>query len=341
MVLHPWARLDLLMAPLHAVRSRPCRRAGIKGTLAACGAFAAVGSLVAASDVIEGYPSPPGRRSATRSPPRSCSDRPRAAPAPDRARGAVPGRARRHRPGALQRVRAARRPRGRSRDGRRDRRLRPGRARAGGPADRAPQAVVRSGRRRGPRRRRRRRRRVLRRRAHRGRRGLRARRARVRGGVLPARGAGARAARAARGLRLRVRVAVPLLAAWALAVDGAALPTPTTAEALALVYLAVGVTTGGFLLWYSSIRLLGVERAGLFAGVLPISALALLGGDRRGGDHARPPARGHRRRRRRDTAGCASAALPGPPPIWQCSPRDSRPCPRPRPFSCSRSPPCC
>jgi hypothetical protein len=28
----------------------------IKGTLAACGAFAAVGSLVAASDVIEGYP---------------------------------------------------------------------------------------------------------------------------------------------------------------------------------------------------------------------------------------------------------------------------------------------
>jgi hypothetical protein len=34
------------------------------------------------------------------------------------------------------------------------------------------------------------------------------------------------------------------------------------------------VTTGGFLLWYTSIRLLGVERAGLFSGVLPISALA-------------------------------------------------------------------
>ena len=68
--------------------------------------------------------------------------------------------------------------------------------------------------------------------------------------------------------------AVPLLAVWALAVDGASLPTPTTAEALAFAYLAFGVTTGGFLLWYSSIRLLGVERAGLFSGVLPISALA-------------------------------------------------------------------
>ena len=34
------------------------------------------------------------------------------------------------------------------------------------------------------------------------------------------------------------------------------------------------MTTGGFLLCYTSIRLLGVERAGLFSGVLPISALA-------------------------------------------------------------------
>jgi drug/metabolite transporter (DMT)-like permease len=68
--------------------------------------------------------------------------------------------------------------------------------------------------------------------------------------------------------------AVPLLAVWALADAGATLPTPTTAQALAFAYLAFGVTTGGFLLWYTSIRLLGVERAGLFSGVLPISALA-------------------------------------------------------------------
>jgi drug/metabolite transporter (DMT)-like permease len=36
----------------------------------------------------------------------------------------------------------------------------------------------------------------------------------------------------------------------------------------------------GFLCWYSAVGLLGVERAGLFSGVLPISALlvsALLG----------------------------------------------------------------
>jgi drug/metabolite transporter (DMT)-like permease len=68
--------------------------------------------------------------------------------------------------------------------------------------------------------------------------------------------------------------AAPLLAIWALADAGATLPTPTTAQALAFAYLAFGVTTGGFLLWYTSIRLLGVERAGLFSGVLPISALA-------------------------------------------------------------------
>ena len=30
---------------------------------------------------------------------------------------------------------------------------------------------------------------------------------------------------------------------------------------------------GGFLCWYTAIVLLGVERAGLFSGVLPVSAL--------------------------------------------------------------------
>ena len=46
------------------------------------------------------------------------------------------------------------------------------------------------------------------------------------------------------------------------------------AELVALVYLGAIVTTGGFLCWYTAVGILGVERAGLFAGVLPVSALA-------------------------------------------------------------------
>jgi drug/metabolite transporter (DMT)-like permease len=41
------------------------------------------------------------------------------------------------------------------------------------------------------------------------------------------------------------------------------------------------VISGAFVLWYSAIRALGVERTGLFAGVLPVAALfcaAALGG---------------------------------------------------------------
>ena len=68
--------------------------------------------------------------------------------------------------------------------------------------------------------------------------------------------------------------AVPMLATWSLIADGVAVPTPTLAEVSAFAYLVVVVTTGGFLLWYSAIGLLGVERAGLFAGVLPVAALA-------------------------------------------------------------------
>ena len=68
--------------------------------------------------------------------------------------------------------------------------------------------------------------------------------------------------------------ALPLLAAWSLAAGGAPdVPLPETAEALALVYLALAVTAGGFLAWYSAVGILGVERAGLFSGVLPVSAL--------------------------------------------------------------------
>jgi drug/metabolite transporter (DMT)-like permease len=69
--------------------------------------------------------------------------------------------------------------------------------------------------------------------------------------------------------------AVPLLAAWSLIADGPALPLPDAEQAGALAYLALAVTTFGFLSWYSAVGLLGVERAGLFSGVLPISALAV------------------------------------------------------------------
>jgi drug/metabolite transporter (DMT)-like permease len=62
--------------------------------------------------------------------------------------------------------------------------------------------------------------------------------------------------------------------------DGASLPLPEADQAAAIAYLALGVTVIGFLSWYSAVGLLGVERAGLFSGVLPVSALlvsALLG----------------------------------------------------------------
>ena len=56
---------------------------------------------------------------------------------------------------------------------------------------------------------------------------------------------------------------------------------PTAHEALGLAWLALAVTAGGFVLWYTAVATLGVGRAGLFSGVLPVSALlcsAALGG---------------------------------------------------------------
>lgn len=69
-------------------------------------------------------------------------------------------------------------------------------------------------------------------------------------------------------------LALPLLAVWSLAAGGPELPAPDTTEALALVYLGLGVTTFGFLCWYTAVSILGVERAGLLSGLLPVSALA-------------------------------------------------------------------
>jgi drug/metabolite transporter (DMT)-like permease len=78
-------------------------------------------------------------------------------------------------------------------------------------------------------------------------------------------------------------LAVPMLLATGAVIDGPQqmLPMPTAAEALALAWLAVAVTAVAFVLWFSAVAALGVDRAGLFLGVLPVSALlgaAALGG---------------------------------------------------------------
>jgi drug/metabolite transporter (DMT)-like permease len=67
--------------------------------------------------------------------------------------------------------------------------------------------------------------------------------------------------------------AVPMLAVWSLLAEGPSLPVPDAGQAAALVYLAVGVTVLGFVSWYTAVGLLGVDKAGLFSGVLPVSAL--------------------------------------------------------------------
>ncbi len=51
------------------------------------------------------------------------------------------------------------------------------------------------------------------------------------------------------------------------------LQRPTTKEGMALVYLTIVVTAGAFVAWYAGVARLGVEYAGLFAGLIPISAL--------------------------------------------------------------------
>jgi len=69
-------------------------------------------------------------------------------------------------------------------------------------------------------------------------------------------------------------LAVPLLLVSGLALDGHdVIPLTSLEEGGALAYMAVVVTALAFVLWYSSVERLGVERAGLFAGVVPVSAL--------------------------------------------------------------------
>ncbi|GGO08863.1 membrane protein [Microbispora rosea subsp. aerata] len=76
-------------------------------------------------------------------------------------------------------------------------------------------------------------------------------------------------------------LAVPFLLVAGVVFDrDEVLRVPTAAEAAGLAYLAVVVTTVAFFLWYRSLPRLGADRAGLFAGMIPVGAIvtaALLG----------------------------------------------------------------
>jgi uncharacterized glyoxalase superfamily protein PhnB/drug/metabolite transporter (DMT)-like permease len=79
------------------------------------------------------------------------------------------------------------------------------------------------------------------------------------------------------GVSIRICViAAAALALTAIAVDGrSAFPTPSSGEVAAVAFLAVVVTAMAFVAWYESIGRIGVERTGLFAGLLPVSALLI------------------------------------------------------------------
>ena len=69
-------------------------------------------------------------------------------------------------------------------------------------------------------------------------------------------------------------LAVPMLAAASVLVDGADTWPRWHADVIgALVWLAVVVTAAAFVCWYAGVERLGAERAGLFAGLIPVSAL--------------------------------------------------------------------
>jgi drug/metabolite transporter (DMT)-like permease len=69
-------------------------------------------------------------------------------------------------------------------------------------------------------------------------------------------------------------IAVPVLLVVGAVTDGSGvLRVPSGAEAAALAYLATVVSAGAFLLWYDALSRLGSDRAGLFAGVVPVGAV--------------------------------------------------------------------
>jgi drug/metabolite transporter (DMT)-like permease len=68
--------------------------------------------------------------------------------------------------------------------------------------------------------------------------------------------------------------AIPLLLIVAVIADGGGiLRTPSAAEAAALLYLGTVVSAGAFFLWYDALPRLGADRAGLFAGMVPVGAV--------------------------------------------------------------------
>lgn len=68
--------------------------------------------------------------------------------------------------------------------------------------------------------------------------------------------------------------AVPMLLVAGLVMDGRGLlRMPTGAETAGLAYLSVVVTVGAFLLWYDALGRVPTEKAGLFAGLIPVSSV--------------------------------------------------------------------
>ncbi|MDR8410011.1 DMT family transporter [Nonomuraea sp. 3-1Str] len=70
-------------------------------------------------------------------------------------------------------------------------------------------------------------------------------------------------------------LAVPLLTVIGMVREGTGmLRVPTVAEAAGFAYLAFVVTVVAFFLWYTALPQLGPGRAGLFAGLIPVGAIA-------------------------------------------------------------------
>ncbi|MEV0714344.1 DMT family transporter [Asanoa sp. NPDC050611] len=70
-------------------------------------------------------------------------------------------------------------------------------------------------------------------------------------------------------------LAVPLLVVGALvAGEPAAWRLPTATETAALVYLAGLMTVAAFVVWFIGLERLGVERAGILVGLMPVATLA-------------------------------------------------------------------
>ncbi|MEU8202507.1 DMT family transporter [Streptosporangium sp. NPDC049046] len=72
-----------------------------------------------------------------------------------------------------------------------------------------------------------------------------------------------------------VTLAVPMLVVTGLLVDGAAMiRVPTAPELAGLGYQSLIVTSVAFFLWYDALPRLGPATAGLFAGLIPVGAIA-------------------------------------------------------------------